>query len=440
MNFFTKLSLILIVALSASLSTKAQSKNVDRDSVVLAYRPNSSILLVDYKNNEIQLQNIFSFVKKNVAKLQQNQSHINIVSYIKAGEVGNPQAINNASIQASVVRAEFKTKYGIPHSAITFSIDTTQNLSNIVRVDYVATAVPAYSNNAIYYAENGSVATMRDQMNKYKPSVPYTNYWMHLAKIDPNMYGGGVIDNNIEIVGNVESAAVLDSFDEPIKPEQFIPDSEIEPKSLQEEQTNVVPMVALTPAEPAQQTEVEPKAKKELKTNVAPMGGYGAYNQVFGLKTNLLYWAVALPNLEMEFYIGKRVSLNLEGAYTWGWFLPADKAYFLWNAGAELRMWFKGDAKFNGHFMGIYGNAGQYDFKFGQIGNQGDYYGVGLSYGYLLPIKNRFHMEFSIGAGWAQYSRLQYEHMDGYNFELETSQANNYFGITKAKVSCVWRF
>lgn len=427
MKFYPKFSIIILLAFSTFLSVKAQTKNVDRDSVVLAYRTNSSILLVDYKNNEKQLQNIFSFVKKNAAKLQLNQSHINIVSYIKANEVGNPQAINNASIQASVVRAEFKTKYNIPHSAITFSIDTTQNLNNLVRVDYVATAVPAYSNNAIYYTENGSVATMREQLNKYNPSVPYTNYWMYLAKIDPNMYGGGIIASNAESGEEVH----------PLEESQPLPIMSDEmDEQLETIQKDAMPMVEITPSEPTQKNETI----NQKKANQSLIQDYRAYNQVFGLKTNLLYWAVALPNLEMEFYIGKRVSLNIEGAYTWGWFLPADKAYFMWNAGAELRMWFKGDAMFKGHFMGIYGSAGQYDFKFGQVGSQGDYYGVGLSYGYLLPIKKRFHMEFSIGAGWTQYTCMKYQHLDGFNYENESTAGNNYFGITKAKVACVWRF
>lgn len=105
-----------------------------------------------------------------------------------------------------------------------------------------------------------------------------------------------------------------------------------------------------------------------------------------------------------------------------------------------MRFWFDKSGDFKGHFIGVYGNAGQYDYKFGQVGKQGDYYGSGLSYGYVLPIKKRFHMEFALGAGWANYSQLKYIHVDNYNFETGFTSNNNYFGITKAKVSCVWRF
>lgn len=448
MKIFFKIT-IFAVAFTAFISNSHAQTNFVRDSVVLAYRPNSSVLLVDYKNNSKQLDNILNFVKANQYKLQNNQSHINVVSYIKPYEVGNPEAINNASIQASVVRAQFKSKYNIPHSAITFSIDTTQNVNNQVRVDYIATPVPAYSNNAIYYTESTSISLIKSQISKYKPSVPYTNYWMHLAKLNPEMLAGvtglSISDNFIADAKTQTNVAEVQDDEEDL--EEVVPVEEVAvvEEVAAKEALPVVTTVTTTVTQTATEQKtsdkkVEKKTEKKQPKTIDYSQVMYVNKQVFGLKTNLLSWACATPNLEMEFYVGKRVSLNFEGAYTWGWFLPMDKAYFYWNAGAEVRFWFKNDAKFNGHFMGIYGNTGQFDFKFGQYGNQGDYYGVGITYGYMLPIGKSFHMEFSIGAGWANYSLLKYEHIGGLNFEVESTPAKNYFGITKAKVGCVWKF
>lgn len=336
MNITHKILIVLsFTILGLNYAHAQNTKKIDRDSVILVYRPNSSILMVDYKNNANQLQNIFSFVKKRLKDVQQHKSHINIVSYIKPFEVGSANAINLASIQASVVRAEFKTRYDIPHSCITFSIDTTQNVNNVVRVDYVFAPVPAYSNTAIFYTEVQSLQAKQTQMGKYKPGIPYTNYWMHLAKLDPAMIGGAMLANGVVITGVGEAENVIKteiaSIESTIPAKQNIPEiaTATEPKSIDGDKTeiNAVPLVLIKTNTKESKVEKAPK-KTKIDADTYGQNLHGQPKQVFGLKTNLLYWATALPNVEFEFYMGKQVSLNVEGAYTWGWFLPSNKAYF----------------------------------------------------------------------------------------------------------------
>lgn len=404
-------------------------------------------------DNKQQLDEIYSDVQNNVSKLQQNLSHINIVSYLYKSQIENSRAINSACIQASVVRALFKSKYDVPHSAITFSIDTAQNVGNVVRVNYVNTPVPLYSNSAIYYSESSSIIAIEVMLHKYPQGIPYTNYWMQVARNNPSLLGLNDFeafylddsDNNTNAdpaEGLLESSIIF-------TPKAGHVGVAITNDAVTVMDSHVGDVVAIG-AKDAVVEEVAPMPEASNKTKPvvdnAPKNNYvkasSDYGKpVFGLKTNLLYWAVAVPNIEFEFYLGKGVSLQLEGAYTWaGFVLPVDKSYYIWNAGAEVRFWLNNDAKFNGHFFGVHGGAGQYDMKFGQVGNQGDYYGAGITYGYMLPIKKRFHMEFSIGGGWANYSKLSYKYFNRANYEVSRENNLNYFGVTKAKIAVVWKF
>lgn len=421
-------SIICTILLIGTPHPASAQTSMVRDSAILAFKPGSSVLYEYYKNNASELSSILKFVEAHSAKLQNGLSHINIVSYITEKEVGNTASINNASIQASVVRAQFKSKFNIPHSAITFSIDTTTNTNNCVRVDYINAPIPLYSNSNIFYTESASMAAMQQQIAKYRPSIPYTNYYMKLSQENPNFNLGELatlpakpLQEVAQYDANTEAIIILPTIEKEaqrLTPPDLTPQL-AEPKTAGNATSNDIN----PPTEPAQQY---------IPKTYTP--------EVFGLKTNVLYWAMATPNIEMEFYIGQRVSLNIEGAYTWGWFLPEDKAYHLWNAGGEVRVWLKGQKKFIGHFFGVYASAGQYDFKFGQHGNQGDFYSAGITYGYTLPIRKKFNIEFSLGLGFISYSNNKYEYVNGQNFSVEKTDNNMFYGPTKAKVALLWKF
>ena len=166
--------------------------------------------------------------------------------------------------------------------------------------------------------------------------------------------------------------------------------------------------------------------------------------QYYAVKTNLLYDAALLPNLALEFSLGSRWSVEVEG--NWSWWNTQLTHYNCWRiqtAGLEFRKWL-GDPEqtpLTGHYLGLYGMAGTYDVRFkGKVGHLSDMsYSFGISYGYSFPISRSLNMEFGIGVGYfgGKYERYQWDN-ETETFPWISTERRRYFGPTKAKASLVW--
>lgn len=173
------------------------------------------------------------------------------------------------------------------------------------------------------------------------------------------------------------------------------------------------------------------------------------YMPSVALKTNLLYWAALTPNLALEFYIGDKHSIGFEGAYG-NWSInnaKRDWKYSATMAAMEYRYWF--DSSSGGHFIGFNGGWGKYNFRFNDpkipgTGDQGQVYGGGLLYGYSLPIKRFFNIEFAIAVGYALVEDdeyINYRNAAGERlFYHNRSRKTNYVGPTKGSISLVYKF
>ena len=164
------------------------------------------------------------------------------------------------------------------------------------------------------------------------------------------------------------------------------------------------------------------------------------------LKSNLLFDAATALNAEIEFPIGKRFSIAFEDLFPWWNWGPNGKKYCfqLWEMGLEPRWWFvRNDKKdyLSGHFAGVYGMSGKYDFQWDTaICYQGEFWSVGLTYGYALPICKWLNMEFSISAGFLQSDYRHYQPDEAYeHLYRDRSKIGkiSWFGPTKAKISLV---
>lgn len=149
-----------------------------------------------------------------------------------------------------------------------------------------------------------------------------------------------------------------------------------------------------------------------------------------GLKTNLVYDALLVPNIGVEFYLADNWSISAMVHYGW-W--NGRKAHDWWRTyGGEIeaKYWFGEKARekpLQGHHVGIQLMAESYDFQFAgrsakvnQIYNNltpatGTYkvfdpegygwqskytYGAGVSYGYSLPIARRLNLDFEVALGF----------------------------------------
>lgn len=164
---------------------------------------------------------------------------------------------------------------------------------------------------------------------------------------------------------------------------------------------------------------------------------------LFALKTNLLFDAALMPNIELELPIGKRWSLNAE--YMFPWWRINDDRYCLQilMGGLEGRYWFGKREKrevLTGHFAGLYAGGGKYDLQWDTKGYQGEFFiAAGISYGYAHPIARNLRLEYNIGIGMLRTNYRHYHTRDNHRTLLwQENGEYTWLGPTKLKVSLVW--
>ena len=169
-----------------------------------------------------------------------------------------------------------------------------------------------------------------------------------------------------------------------------------------------------------------------------------------GLKTNLLYDALLVPNVGVEFYLGKNWTVGANWMYSW-W--SRDRKHRYWRMyGGEMavRKYFGGAAErkpLTGHHLGVYGQIFTYDFETGGHGYMGGKpggtlwdkmnYAAGIEYGYSLPVARRLNLDFVIGLGYWGGTYYEYLPMDNH-YVWQATRQRHWFGPTKAEISFVW--
>lgn len=163
-------------------------------------------------------------------------------------------------------------------------------------------------------------------------------------------------------------------------------------------------------------------------------------------KTNLLAWTLLTPNLEMEFYLGKdytinHYSINVEGQYTRLSFKGGARTYRFWTFSPEARYYLAEDNSYTGHYFGLYAHLGEYSLMMTkkEKGRQGDYFGVGISYGWIKTISKHLDLELGIAAGWVNTKYDKYSWYDPC-YPYRSTARKNLFLPTKVKVSFIYRY
>ncbi len=168
------------------------------------------------------------------------------------------------------------------------------------------------------------------------------------------------------------------------------------------------------------------------------------------LKTNMLYDALAVPNIGAEFYVGRNWSVVGNWMYAWWSKDSAHRYWRIYGGDIAVRRWFgkaAGEKPLTGHHLGLYGGVVTYDFEFGGTGYMGGIpggtlwdrcqYVAGIEYGYSLPIARRLNIDFTIGLGYRQGKRVKYEAGQKW-YVWKSTVMERWIGPTKAEVSLVW--
>lgn len=130
------------------------------------------------------------------------------------------------------------------------------------------------------------------------------------------------------------------------------------------------------------------------------------------LKTNLLYNWVLIPNIELEFPLGRHCSLG--GEFLINRLQNRKNTIYtnILSLGLEGRFWLGNREKkkaLTGWFLGLFTSAGLYDIQVMKTGgSQGEFLGGGISLGYGLPVAKNISFEFSAGVGYFIYDYRKY--------------------------------
>ena len=160
-------------------------------------------------------------------------------------------------------------------------------------------------------------------------------------------------------------------------------------------------------------------------------------------RSNMLYDLLLVPNIGLDIYLGKNLSLSANWMYSW-W--KDDNIHWYWRTyGGDLgiRYWFgkaANEKPLQGHHVGLYGQIITYDFELGGRGYLGDRwtYGGGIEYGYSLPVAKRLNIDFGLGFGYLGGEFKEYLPIDGH-YVWQATKRRHFIGPTKLEIMLVWQ-
>ncbi len=115
------------------------------------------------------------------------------------------------------------------------------------------------------------------------------------------------------------------------------------------------------------------------------------------IKTNLLYDAILMPSLEVEYRIADRWTVAVEGDVAWWKRDRGPQILPDLHDPAEGRYWFHTREPWHGHYVGVFAGGSWYDLENGARGYKGEFWTAGISYGYMFPIGRSWSLEAGLG-------------------------------------------
>lgn len=412
-RIFVRRSTSYISKKIAKSSLKNNSlKNVQDDCniYILSYKKDAMVLNSRYKLNQVTLRKMNSMLMNNRKAILGGKGHISIVAYLPSSELDNPKSINNQSMNSNIVRTYIMKRYRIPVDHFTFSFEPKNEMIDDynVGVSYSTSPILSTENQKIYYTFSSSTEKINASIKRYG-KLPI-NYPKNSSEAKSQPDDLLPLDNSVDTISKTggEDLQITDSH----------------------RKTEIADSVALP----------IPKFHKKF------------FSPFFGIKSNLLYWAGAIPgvdnkhmtpNLELECYFAKRYSLNVNGLLAY-W--PDKSSHDLWGISTlavEPRYWYTNDGFYQGAYIGAYGMIGDFDEKFEKISDgisrTGRFYEGGLSLGYYFPVNSRLGFDLGLRCGYRKISGDIYEYHEPNNYYQVGTFEEKGFKLTGVRFSVSYR-
>lgn len=208
---------------------------------------------------------------------------------------------------------------------------------------------------------------------------------------------------------------------------------------IKEQENPVIPQET-----PNQETQVSSDLQSDVSeyqdfqsasaSDVSSVSSYPS-SHPFTLRANLLHWATLTPDLGIEWRPNRHLGILVNGSWTsWSWD-NKNRRYALWKLSPEVRYYLGKQGK---GFLGAMYHTGEFHYKLGKTGRQGDYQGGGITGGYLLDLTRSLSLDFHAGFGYTRSDYDQYTLIDNVCVRKDT-KTKNYWGINQLGVTLVWK-
>ncbi len=162
------------------------------------------------------------------------------------------------------------------------------------------------------------------------------------------------------------------------------------------------------------------------------------------LKNNLLIDGILAANIGFEVELWRKTSIDIPFVYSPYDIRVPDRKIRLFGTQPEFRYWL-GKKAGEGHFIGVHGTVLGFNIALNDRGRFQDpnhaLWNAGIGYGFSLNFGHdkRWALEANIGAGYAEYKYDTYRNW--YNgARFESDMADNYWGITRAGISVMYKW
>lgn len=416
----TIVCLLVIVALPASFA----QGSVDTLRVDLYFRHSSTELDPEHRGNGARLEEFLARIHALAQDPAQKLERLQVIgSASPDGSAVYNRILSTQRVQSIRRWAEAQVLLaGLPIEEHSMGVDwqglvPLVEASSISRKNSVLQVLRSYDLSKDFTEEETARITEAIQ------AVDQSRTWnLLLRDYLPQLRGSGIV----AFLAARQEPPVQDPVQAPEPPTQALEDT----ATVQEPVTEPAPVVEPAPA-------VEPVPQEvALPAQPAPQKEW-----FLAAKTNLLVDLALVPNVGVEYYLGKGWSVGASWMYSW-W--TKDPSHFYWRTyGGELaaRKYFGAQAQdkpLSGHHAGLYATGFTYDFETGGRGYLSYFtFGAGLEYGYSFPLKDRLHLDLNVGLGYLGGKYKVYDPEDGCYVWKETRRLG-WFGPSKAEVSLVW--
>lgn len=157
----------------------------------------------------------------------------------------------------------------------------------------------------------------------------------------------------------------------------------------------------------------------------------------FLLKTNLLYDAILMPDIEVEYRFDDYWSATVETSMAW-WHCDRKHRYYqLATVMPDVR--YRIPARKPGHYhaIGVFGSFSWYDLENGGRGYKGEAWTTGVGYTYSFPVNELLGFEAGIGVGYLRTTYEEYLPIEGHYVYQQTGRTG-FIGPLRLKFALVF--